>query len=572
VTDLVTATGRRLHLRPEPPVLGGEACVYRAVGPQGEDLAVKLALVPGERGAWLLREAELQRALAGRPELAPHLVLLCDVGTWQGRPYLVLPWVGRTLAEAAAQGEAPERRSLARRAAQAVAALHAAEPDLVHRDIKPSNFLVDGQGRVRLTDLGAARRLQPGATTTLTALHTPGFAAPEQSLAAEARPRRDQDLYALAATVFTVLVGRPPRATAWNRSQVLQAGRVDAPRQVALTPGDRAALERAGASPALAARLEAMLAPRPTDRRGGAEELARLLRAPADPLPRGGGLLALGAGLALLLLFAFRPLPAPPLYPGVLLPPGRYAVPASGATGEVLVLDRPLLVGEVELSQGLWRRLMGTDAARGRRQSDHDSLGLPCTALGPVRLVGDELPAVCMGWLDAVRSANALSAAEGLPPAYRLGEEPGAPAPEVTWRRDAPGWRLPTDAEWSALAGEQAEAFAPAFDPATACALGNVAERSLGRLLPATDHLEACDDGFAGLAPTGHYRPNRLGVRDVFGNAAEWVWDDSGPGRHMIRGVTWSSDPRQVHAPGPEGQADDMVNVSTGVRLVRSLP
>lgn len=461
MVELITQSGRRLRLLDQDPIVGGEACVYRAVGPEGQDLAVKVALVPARDGARLEREGTLQAALASSPELARFLVPPWDQGTWQGRPFLVRPWLPATLEQAAAGADGPRRWALARDAALAVAALHAAAPPVLHRDIKPGNLLVDSDGRVRLSDLGAARQHRPDSTTTLSALHSPAWAPPELALPELALPELAlpgralgvaQDRYALAATVFSVLVGHPPRAVAWNRSQVLAWGGLDGPaRLVALTPGDRQALTDTGASPPLVERIEAMLAPDPDRRRGTAAELAHLLREAPGPRGPGLGLVLAGAVLAAALLLLAWPPPPAPLYPSV-----QVALAGEGGAVDLVEgpgLGSPLRVGRTEVTQALWRRLMGTDAVRGRRFTESGGLGAPCDRFRAQPLAGDALPVICVGWLDAITLANALSAAEGLPATYRLQVEPGSSAPTVEWDRASPGWRLPTSAEWSAIAG-----------------------------------------------------------------------------------------------------------------------
>jgi hypothetical protein len=68
----------------------------------------------------------------------------------------------------------------------------------------------------------------------------------------------------------------------------------------------------------------------------------------------------------------------------------------------------------------------------------------------------------CVTWLDAVRFANQLSIAEGLTPAYYHDaahlfpySERGGP---IHWRREAGGWRLPTEPEWLLGVGEASRA------------------------------------------------------------------------------------------------------------------
>jgi len=82
--------------------------------------------------------------------------------------------------------------------------------DVVHRDIKPSNILVDRHGRVRLVDLGLARRLAEGVEVTVTAapVGTPSYMSPEQIRGEPATAA--SDLYALGVTIYHMLTGQPP--------------------------------------------------------------------------------------------------------------------------------------------------------------------------------------------------------------------------------------------------------------------------------------------------------------------------------------------------------------------------
>lgn len=93
------------------------------------------------------------------------------------------------------------------------ALVHAADRGVVHRDVKPSNIIVTPQGRVKLVDMGLARRFErhrdDGLTQSGMTLGTFDYISPEQ-----ARDPRDvdarSDLYSLGCTLFHMLTGRPP--------------------------------------------------------------------------------------------------------------------------------------------------------------------------------------------------------------------------------------------------------------------------------------------------------------------------------------------------------------------------
>ena len=107
--------------------------------------------------------------------------------------------------------EVPQCRKYFRDVLRGVAYLHACE--IVHRDIKPQNILISNSGVAKIGDFGASAFT--GGHECSTYLGTPAFTAPELSLP------KDQwelchsmmpavDVFALGATLYTLVVGHPP--------------------------------------------------------------------------------------------------------------------------------------------------------------------------------------------------------------------------------------------------------------------------------------------------------------------------------------------------------------------------
>jgi serine/threonine protein kinase len=85
------------------------------------------------------------------------------------------------------------------------------EAHVAHRDLKPRNIMLTPDGRVKLTDFGLASLLSESLTrvaTSANAVGTPPYMSPQQVLGKPAT--RVDDIYALGATIYDLLTGRPP--------------------------------------------------------------------------------------------------------------------------------------------------------------------------------------------------------------------------------------------------------------------------------------------------------------------------------------------------------------------------
>ncbi len=201
----------------QPLGSGGFATVYRAHQVQlGRDVAVKIdnRVLGSERDRRrFLREAHAAARLSGHP----NVVAVHDANiTEQGMPYIVMELcTGGSLHDVLKEnGPLPAERvrHLGVQLADALAAAHA--EGVLHRDIKPANILVDRYGTAKLADFGLAALLDAagGSTVTRDAL-SPSYAPPEAF--AMAAPTVTGDVYALAATLYDLLAGKPPRPVPW---------------------------------------------------------------------------------------------------------------------------------------------------------------------------------------------------------------------------------------------------------------------------------------------------------------------------------------------------------------------
>ncbi|HMI90194.1 MAG TPA: protein kinase, partial [Polyangiales bacterium] len=136
-----------------------------------------------------------------------------EIGEHDGTPFLAMELVeGSSLGALIAEGPLPAERAARYVAAVAESMHYAHERGVLHRDLKPLNILIDGNDQPRVTDFGLATcgdaRLPSSASDAV--VGTPSFMAPEQAAGARERMGPACDVYALGATLYACLTGRPP--------------------------------------------------------------------------------------------------------------------------------------------------------------------------------------------------------------------------------------------------------------------------------------------------------------------------------------------------------------------------
>ena len=131
-------------------------------------------------------------------------------------PELALPVVGSAWRVSAAARSSSRVRQHCNRAVrwavQAADALeHAHQLGVVHRGIKPSNLLIDGRGRLWVTDFGLARLPRDRNELVRTDRHvaTLRYLSPEQLVGSRCCTDARTDIYALGVTLYELLTLHP---------------------------------------------------------------------------------------------------------------------------------------------------------------------------------------------------------------------------------------------------------------------------------------------------------------------------------------------------------------------------
>lgn len=197
----------------QPLARGGFSTVWQARQQSLDRLvAVKVdhrTLADDKEQRRFLREA----GAAGRLSGHPGIVTVHDAGILSDdRPYLVMDLCpGGSLT----RWLKPEGRKdsncildVGLRIADALAAAHAR--GVLHRDVKPANILIDSYEKPGLADFGLAALPEPGIEMSVTLEGmTPAY-APKEVFYLQT-PTEFGDVYSLAATLYALFDGKPPR-------------------------------------------------------------------------------------------------------------------------------------------------------------------------------------------------------------------------------------------------------------------------------------------------------------------------------------------------------------------------
>jgi hypothetical protein len=203
--------------------VGGMGAVYRARDTNLHRL-VALKLLQKEHSANPEFVAQFEKEAAITASINhPHVVKVYSTGRDHGRLYIAMELVDRGSLDDRMTGDGEGRISELQAlnvGIQIAQGLNAAlQCGLIHRDIKPGNILFTGASSAKIVDFGLAVLMEHAGSVAGEVWGTPYYVAPEPL---DGRPEDFRsDMYALGATLFHALTGKPPHQANTNSMREL---------------------------------------------------------------------------------------------------------------------------------------------------------------------------------------------------------------------------------------------------------------------------------------------------------------------------------------------------------------
>jgi serine/threonine protein kinase len=475
---------------------GGQGIVLRAVQKAtGKAVAVKVLsggrFASAHAASRFNREAEILATLDH-----PNIVGILDRGTTSdGSAFLVMPLVRGTDLASHLRTLIDTRSILLlfAKIASAVGVLH--ERGICHRDLKPTNIRIDHRGEPRILDFGLAVEHGPVEHTAVTEtgqiLGSLAWASPEQARGETSRVGPRSDVYSLGVMLYTALHGVAPYATDGPIHEVVKT-----------ICRHRPAITLDGQTAQVVARSLSKMQER---RYANGTELADdLEKAALSPPPRISRRTRRIVGRLALVAVAAA------CSTGLYLKALRHSANVDQRSATIKLPERlaPASMRMLQIPAGSF--LMGSPPL----ETEHRLTEIQHTEIIPKPF-----------WISATLvTCGQYQNILGLKPDKI---DPGFPVTNVSWidakrfcdaigRLDGRTYRLPTEVEWEYSCRASAT--------------------SVEYALPRLEDVAWFDVNSGGvLHPAGVKMPNRWGLLDPEGNAAQWCEDlISGPGMPIM--------------------------------------
>ncbi len=266
--------------------VGGMASVYAATHRNRNRVAIKV-LHPELSVDESIRERFLREGYVANTIEHPGAVrVLDDEVTEDGAAFLVMELLeGENLEQRASRKggvlSLVEALDVADQLLDVLAVAH--EVGIVHRDIKPDNLFISQGGQLKVLDFGIARLRQGsvGSTRAGSFMGTPAFSAPEQARGRWNEVDCRTDVFAVGATLFSALAGRPVHEGETPSEQLALAISTPAPSLALVAPDLPADVVEI---------VDRALAYDQADRWADAREMQQAVRAMLSGLPPSGPL------------------------------------------------------------------------------------------------------------------------------------------------------------------------------------------------------------------------------------------------------------------------------------------
>lgn len=154
----------------------------------------------------------------------PNIVEVIDVFDENNTSYMVMAFIeGKSLQSIVnSHGRLPypEAVNYIAQVTNAVGYIH--DRHILHRDIKPDNIMITADYKAILIDFGSAREFEQDKTQVHTSILTHGY-APTEQYTANSRKGAYTDIYAIGATMYFVLTGHVPLEVAARLTEPMAA-------------------------------------------------------------------------------------------------------------------------------------------------------------------------------------------------------------------------------------------------------------------------------------------------------------------------------------------------------------